>query len=492
MAANHSPLTEHLSRRGFLHSMAGGTAGAALANLLSRDGALAHEGQQATSNGLHFPAQAKACIFIYLVGGPSQIDMYDPKPKLNQLDGQPLPQSVVGQTRFAFIEKETAKIWGSPYRFRKHGESGIEVSELLPHLAKQVDDLTFIRSMHTDQFNHHPAELMMNTGFARFGFPSVGSWLNYGLGSISENLPGYVVLTAGTASTAGASSWSSGFLPGQFQGVTFRNSGEAVLNLANPYGICPTVQANTVAASARLNEMNYRRSGHPELLSRIESYEMAYRMQASLPELTDLSQESRKTFEDYGMYRLAPQDLRGWEGGRSRTYQDFSRNCLMARRLVERGVRFVNVYHASWDHHSLLEPNIRRNCQVVDQPIAYLIQDLKQRGLLDSTLVVCASEFGRTPLAENKINNPNPSGRDHHPFAFTIWMAGAGLPGGRVIGASDELGWGVQDRPVHVHDFHATMLHLFGIDHEQLTFSHGGREHRLTDVAGEVIPEILG
>jgi len=441
---------------------------------------------------MHFPAQAKACIFIYMVGGPSQLDLYDPKPKLRELDGKPMPQSVVGDTRFAFIEKDSAKVWPSPYKFKRHGECGTEISELLPNIGSVADDLTLVRSMHTDQFNHHPAELMMNTGFARFGFPSIGSWLNYGLGSVSENLPGYVVLTAGTASTAGASSWSSGFLPGQYQGVPFRNSGEPVLNLANPLGICPTVQANTIAASAKLNRIHHDHAGHPELLSRIKSYELAYKMQASLPELTDLSRESRKTFENYGMYRVAPQDLRGWEGGRSRTFHDFSRNCLTARRLVERGVRFVNVYHASWDHHSLLEPNIRRNCLVVDQPIAYLIEDLKQRGLLDSTLIVCASEFGRTPLSENKIGNPNPSGRDHHPHAFTIWMAGAGLPGGRVIGASDELGWAVEERPVHVHDFHATMLHLFGIDHEQLTVLHGGREHRLTDVAGEVIPEILG
>lgn len=485
--------TERLrNRRAFLTSCAGGLGGAALATLLGRDRLLGAEDVAMTGlTGLHFPAKAKSCIFIYLVGGPSQIDLYDPKPKLADLAGQHLPESVTGSERFGALQVDTARIMPSRFDFQRRGECGMELSELLPHLSTCADDIAMIRSMHTEAFNHHPGELVMNTGLQRFGHPSLGSWLNYGLGSENENLPGYVVLTAGTSSRAGSSNWSSGFLPTDHQGLLFRNRGEPVLHLNNPRGICPTVQTNTLRAVGNLNGLHYDHVDDPAIQARIKAYELAFRMQASVPELTDLSGETKQTFDSYGMMRPVPNDLRGWEGGNSQTFDDFSRNCLMARRLVERGVRFVNVYHSTWDHHSLLNKNLELNCNVVDQPIAALLKDLKQSGLLDSTLVVCASEFGRTPLAENKIGNTNPSGRDHQPFAFSLWLAGAGIKSGQVIGSTDEFGWNITDNPIHVHDLHATILHLFGIDHERLTARHQGRDVRLTDISGRVVQELL-
>lgn len=481
------------NRRAFLTSCATGLGGAAVTSLLAADGLLADEAAVSDAGlaGLHFPAKAKSCIFIYLVGGPSQVDMYDPKPVLAEMAGQPLPPSVTGDERFGALQVETARVMPSQYEFQPHGECGMELSELLPNLATCVDDIAMIRSMHTDAFNHHPGELLMNTGFLRFGYPSLGSWLNYGLGSENKNLPGYVVLTAGTATRAGASNWSSGFLSSEHQGLLFRNRGEAVLHLNSPRGICPTVQDNTLRAISNLNGLHYDHIDDPTIAARIKAYELAFRMQASVPELTDLSGETKATFDAYGMMRPVPTDLRGWEGGNSQTFDDFSRNCLMARRLVERGVRFVNVYHATWDHHSLLNKNIEINCDVVDQPIAALLKDLKQSGLLDTTLVVCASEFGRTPLAENKIGNTNPSGRDHQPFAFSLWLAGAGIKPGQVIGQTDEFGWNIVDNPIHVHDLHATILHLFGIDHERLTHRFRGRDVRLTDINGRVVTELL-
>ncbi|MCB9937298.1 MAG: DUF1501 domain-containing protein [Planctomycetaceae bacterium] len=480
-------------RRGFLTSCAGGIGGAALASLLGADGLLANDvsDAKAVAPGLHFPAKAKSCIFIYLVGGPSQIDLYDPKPKLAEMAGETLPGSITGDERFGALRKDTARIMPSRYKFQKHGECGMELSELLPNIATCADDIALVRSMHTDAFNHHPGELVMNTGLLRFGYPSLGSWVNYGLGSENENLPGYVVLTAGTATRAGASNWSSGFLPSDHQGLLFRNRGEPVLHLDNPRGICPTVQGNTLNAVSRLNGLNYEHVDDPSIIARIQAYELAFRMQAAVPELVDFSDEQQTTFDEYGFMRPVPDDLRGWEGGNKNTYDDFARNCLMARRLVERGVRFVNVYHSSWDHHSLLVPNLERNCSVVDQPIAALLKDLKRQGLLDSTLVVCASEFGRTPLGENKLGNTNASGRDHQPFAFSLWLAGGGIQGGQTVGQTDEFGWNIVENPIHVHDLHATILHQFGIDHERLTYRFRGRDVRLTDISGRVISELL-
>ena len=486
------------TRRGFLTSFAGGIGGVALGTLLAGEGRAADdaaasaqpEGRQAAIRPT-LPAKAKSCIFIYLVGGPSQLDLYDPKPRVNELHGQPLPGSLTDDVRFAFIEKDSARVMGSPARFRRHGECGMELSQLLPHLSTCADDIALVRSMHTDTFNHHPGELLMNTGSLAFGHPSVGSWLNYGLGSESSDLPGYVVLTCGATSIAGAANWSSGFLPSNFQGVPFRRHGERVLHLENPAGVCADAQEYTRAALAKLNALHFGHVQDPEILARIESYEMAFRLQASIPELTELSDESKRTCDEYGLYRPVPEDLRGFDGGNKYTFDHFSRNCLLARRLVQRGVRFVNLYHASWDHHMMLNKNLARNCQVVDQPIAALLKDLKQRGLLESTLVVCASEFGRTPLGENKIGNTNTTGRDHHPFAFSLWLAGAGVKTEQVIGKTDEFGWDVVEDPIHVQDLHATLLHLFGLDHQTLTYRFRGKDVGLVNHDAKIVDKLL-
>lgn len=477
------------SRRSFLTSMSGGLGAAALMSLLRQEGKCADSERVSplTPKAAHYAPKAKSCIFINLLGGPSQIDLYDPKPKLQELHGEVLPDSIGKDARFAFVQKKTARLWASPYSFNRCGESGIEVSELLPEIGSCADDITFIRSMHTDAFNHAPGELLMSTGSLLFGRPSVGAWLNYGLGSENENLPGYVVLTTGYGSRAGAASWSSGFLPKAYQGTMFRNRGERVLHLRNPKGICPTVQSNTLESLSKLNAYHQSHVLDPHLEDQIEAYELAYRMQTSVPELFDLRDETETTKNNYGFLRPIPSDLRGWEGGGDLTFDEFSSHCITARRLVERGVRFVNIMHATWDHHMALDKNLRRNCSLIDQPIAALIRDLKDRGLLDSTLVVCAGEFGRTPVGENKLGNMSTSGRDHHPFAFTVWMAGGGIKGGQVIGKTDEIGWNIVESPWHIHDLHATILHLFGLDHERLTYRYQGRDARLTDIAGEVI-----
>lgn len=485
------------SRREFLTTCASGAGFLAVADLLQRETRAADSGRSsATVNPLaprppHRAAQAKACIFISLIGGPSQVDLFDPKPKLNELHGQPLPPSLMKETRFAFIERKSAKLMGSPYRFEPHGQCGMELSELLPHLGSCADDIALVRSMHTDHFNHHPAELLMNTGSIEFGRPSAGSWITYGLGSVSENLPGYVVLTCGATSVAGASNWSSGFLPSCYQGIPFRNRGERVLNLQSPDAWGGATVAPTLDGVAALNRIRHATTADPEILSRIASYELAFRMQSTIPQLTDLADEPERTARDYGFMRPIPADLKAWNGGGASTFEDFARNCVTARRLVEQGVRFVSLCHATWDDHLNIDKNLRLSTYCVDQPIAALLKDLKQRGLLDSTLVVCASEFGRTPLGENKLGNTIVTGRDHHPFAFSIWMAGGGVRGGQVFGQTDELGWQVVDKPVHVRDFHATLLHLMGLDQDRLTYRFRGREMRLTDIGGDVVKPLL-
>jgi uncharacterized protein (DUF1501 family) len=366
----------------------------------------------------------------------------------------------------------------------------MDFSELLPHLATCADDITMIRSMHTEAFNHHPGQLMMNTGVPTFGRPSMGAWLTYGLGSVAKNLPGYVVLTAGRGTSGGASNWSSGFLPTTYQGVLFRGKGEPVLNLANPKGLSGAMQAKSIAAIRDLNKERHAALGDPEIASRIAAYELAFRMQSAAPELIDLSKEPARVREAYGLDRDEP-DLKAHRGGGKGQYRAFAANCLLARRLVERGVRFINLYHASWDHHSNLEAELPHNCRMADQPIAALLKDLKQRGLLDTTLVIWLSEFGRTPLGENRPGYKSVTGRDHHPFAFSIWMAGGGSKPGQVVGKTDELGWKVVEDPIHVNDFHATLLHLFGLDHLKLTYRFQGRDFRLTDVAGRVVKKLL-
>jgi uncharacterized protein (DUF1501 family) len=397
---------------------------------------------------------------------------------------------MVKNVRFAFLKKDTARLLGSKRVFTKHGQCGMELSDLLPHLGKVADDMLLVRSMHTDQFNHHPGQLLMQCGRAAFGLPCMGSWITYGLGSESQNLPGYVVLTAGRGSSGGATLWQSGFLPSVYSGVLFRNQGEPVLNLRNAAGISSQLQRKGLDVLGRVNQARFEQMHDPEIASRIASYELAFRMQSAAPELIDLAQETQATKDAYGLDRTEP-DVKAARSGGPGAFRSFASNCLLARRMVERGVRFVNIIHASWDHHSNLDEELPYNAQMADQPIAALIQDLKDRGLLDETLVVWASEFGRTPLGENRNGSEMVSGRDHHPFAFSIFMAGGGIKGGQVYGETDEIGWSVVKDPVHVNDFQATLLHLFGLDHLKLTHRFQGRDFRLTDVGGKVIDKWL-
>lgn len=490
---NHDLLhaAQQCSRRAILQSAGYGFGMAALQHLLQQD-ATAANGTAAVDplapRPSHFPPRAKQCIFIFLEGAPSQIDLWDPKPKLVELNGQPLPESLTKEVRFAFIKKESAVLMGSKRTFRRHGESGMEFSDYTPHLAQCADDMLMVRSMHTDQFNHHPAQLTLQCGRSFFGLPTAGAWLTYGLGSDSQDLPGYVVLSAGRGTSGGASLWQSGFLPSTYAGVLFRNQGEPVLNLENPPGVTREVQRAGLDALGRLNASRFAEIGDPEIQSRIASYELAFRMQAAAPELIDLSGETQATIDAYGLDRVEP-ELKASRGGGPGQYRAFATNCLLARRLIERGVRFVQLNHASWDHHSNLDAELKHNCGMADQPVAALIKDLKQRGLLDSTLIVWAGEFGRTPLGENRNGSSVVTGRDHHPSAFSLWMAGGGVKGGLTYGATDEIGWSITEKPVSMNDFHATMLRLFGIDHLQLTHRHQGLDARLTGVAGEVIPE---
>ena len=475
-----------LVRRNFLTTSACGLGMAALGSMLS-----AEEGTNPlTIKPPHFAPKAKNCIFLLQAGAPSQLDLFDPKPKLNELHGKPLPTELLEKVRFAFIKKESAVLMGSPRKWSKHGQCGMDFSDFLPNIATCSNDILMIRSMFSEQFNHHPGQLLLSCGRSTFGLPTVGSWLTYGLGTESENLPGYVVLTSGRGSSGGSSLWSSGFLPSHYAGVLFRNEGEPILNLTNPNGLPPELQRRGLDAMRSLNESRYSQVHDPEIASRIASYELAFRMQSSAPELIDLRGESAGTLSDYGVERLQHPQATG-RGNVANAHLSFARNCLLSRRMVERGVRFVNIIYEAWDQHSDLEQDLRYNSWVVDQPIAALLKDLKQRGLLDSTLVVWGSEFGRTPLGENRNGRNANTGRDHHPFAFTLWMAGGGIRGGQVYGETDELGWGVTKDPVHINDLHATMLHLFGMDHLKLTHRNQGRDFRLTDVGGKIIKQWL-
>ncbi len=478
----------HLTRRDFFTTTANGLGMLALGSLLNQDQLFAApaDTDPLRPRAPHFAPKAKNCIFIFMEGAPSQLDLFDPKPKLNELNGQPLPESMTKNVRFAFIKKESAVLMGSPRKFAQHGASGMVFSDLLPHLATCADDLLMVRSMHTDQFNHHPAQLVLTCGRSTFGLPSMGAWLNYGLGSESRNLPGYVVLTAGRGTSAGTSLWQSGFLPSVYAGVPFRNQGDPVLNLRNPDGLPVELQRKGLDVLAQLNQTRFTETRDPEIASRISAYELAFRMQSAAPELIDLSGESPETLAMYGVDREDAK-IKATRAGGPGQYKNYATNCLLARRLVERGVRFVNIVHASWDHHSNLDNELTFNAGMADQPIAALIKDLKQRGLLDETLVVVAGEFGRTPLGENRGGSKNVTGRDHHPAAFTILMAGGGLKGGLTFGETDEIGWNITRDPVHINDLHATMLHLFGLDHLRLTHRFQGRDFRLTDVAGKVI-----
>ncbi|MFN0196311.1 MAG: DUF1501 domain-containing protein [Planctomycetaceae bacterium] len=469
------------TRRDFLTSAASGAGLAALAGMLRDDGLLA-EANDDSANPLsprqpHFPAKAKSCIFIFLAGGTSHLDLFDPKPKLTELDGQPIPESFTKGIRFSFTKPSQSPLMGSRFPFRRYGECGTEMSELLPHIGESADDIALVRSMHHEAFDHAPGELEIITGIDLPGRPSFGAWLTYGLGSESQNLPGYVALINHRGPVARAMAWGNGYLPSVHQGVLFRNQGEPILNLETPSDIRAEWHRAQLDAVRALNRLNAVRVRDPEIEARIAAYELAFRMQSAAPELIDLAGETQSTLESYGVNR------EGQPG-------TFSRNCLLARRLVERGVRVVSLFQRTWDQHKNLEGEIRAQCREVDQPIGALLRDLKQRGLLDSTLVVWGTEFGRTSITENAKPGPD-AGRDHHPHCFSMWLAGGGVKGGQVHGQSDELGWHVAEGGVHTHDFHATLLHLFGFDHKRLTFRHRGNEVRLTEVAGNVVTPLL-
>jgi hypothetical protein len=428
----------------------------------------------------HFPARATSVIYLFMAGGPSQLDLFDYKPQLQARDGQPVPASFLRGRRFAFMDLFTMsvpKLLGSKRRFRRHGQSGAHVSECLPHTAEVVDDLAFVHAVSTDVFNHTPATLFASTGSAQPGRPSMGSWVTYGLGSEAQDLPGFVVLQSGEGGVCGGTpNWGAGFLPAQYQGTPFRAAREPILGLNSPPGVTPRRQRQTIDAIRDLNAARLLDTEDPEIAARIASYEMAYRMQTSAPELVDLGGEDARTLEMYGARPGQP---------------SFAANCLLARRLVERGVRFVQLYHTGWDHHGTgpanLDGGLDRLCQETDRPAAALVRDLKQRGLLDNTLVVWGGEFGRTPMGEPRDQR----GRNHHIEAGTMWLAGGGARPGTTLGATDELGFASAGDRIHMHDIQATILHLLGLDHTRLTFRFQGRDFRLTDVAGEVLSGLV-
>ena len=469
----------HATRRHFFSECGLGVGKMALAGLLSRD-AIAAEGPRAITGPLapkppHFPGKARAVIQLFMAGAPSQLELFDHKPKLAEIEGKPIPPEVIGGQRYAFIRPDAA-VLGPQFKFARHGQSGAEISEMLPWLAGVVDEIAIVRSCRTDQFNHAPAQIFMNCGFAQPGRPSMGSWVTYGLGSESDELPAFVVMSTGAGISGGSANWSSGFLPSMYTGTRFRNAGDPILNVGQPAGADGRLAADTLDVVGSLNRARLAADGDPEIATRIASYEMAHRLQTSAPELMDLSQETPETLALYG---CTPAEA------------SFARACLLARRLVERGVRFVTIYHEGWDGHSDVAGNVRGNCEKTDRASAALVTDLRRRGMLDSTLVVWGGEFGRTPMVEASAVLGRSKGRDHHPNAFTMWLAGGGIRPGITHGATDELGFHVASDEVHVHDLQATVLHCLGLDHERLTFRHAGRDFRLTDVHGRVVNAIL-
>ncbi|MEW6129743.1 MAG: DUF1501 domain-containing protein [Acidobacteriota bacterium] len=479
--ANEQYSLKQITRRHFFKQSGLGIGGMALASLLNEN---IFAGQSNTNpfapRSPHFKAKARSIIYLFMAGAPSQLDLFDYKPNLNKYDGQSIPEEFIKGERFAFI-KGTPKLLGSPYAFKKHGNSGAEISELLPQLAGVADDISIIRTVHTTQFNHAPAQIFMNSGHQIVGRPSMGAWLSYGLGTESQELPGFVVLLSGASNPDGGKScWSSGFLPTYYQGVEFRRQGEPVLFVTNPDGMTSETRRASLDALKDLNQIHSAEIGDPEIATRIAAYEMAYRMQSSVPSLTDINSEPKHIHEMYGT-----------EPGKS----SFANNCLLARRLVQRGVRFVQLYHRGWDHHGTgrgddLVNSLPTLCRQVDRAAAALINDLKQQGLFDSTLVVWGGEFGRTPMNEERQGSKY-LGRDHHPKAFSMWMAGGGIKPGVTYGQTDDLGYHPVEDAVEVHDLHATILHLMGIDHTKLTYKFQGRDFRLTDVSGKVMQKLL-
>jgi hypothetical protein len=482
---------EHQTRRHFLRNCQVGLGGIALASLLG-DGSHAFAAEQAASipTGVVNPlapklppqaAKAKRVIYLHMAGSPPHLDLLDYKPELVKRDGQDAPADFIQGKKFAFTSG-TPKLMGTPRKFAQHGRSGAWFSDAIPELAKLSDELCIIRSMNTDQFNHAPAELLLYTGSPRIGRPSIGSWVTYGLGSENENLPGFVVfVSSGSNPSSGKSAWGSGFLPSVFQGVQCRSQGDPVLFVSDPKGMSRDVRRLSLDAMRDLNELQSAEFGNPETLTRIAQYELAYRMQMVAPEVMDISQEPQKVLDAYGAQPGAG---------------SFANNCLLARRLVEQGVRYVQLFDWGWDFHGTnpkedIRGGLTNKCRPTDKAVAALIQDLKQRGMLDETLVIWGGEFGRTPFREGRTAKSGVLGRDHYPDAYTLFMCGGGVKPGIVYGETDELGFSITRDKVHIHDLQATMLHLLGFDHERLTYFYQGRHFRLTDVHGHVVKEIL-
>ena len=462
-----------ITRRWFFQQCGVGLGAIALGTLFRENGWAA---PAAPTNPLapkqpHFTAKAKRVIFLFQAGAPSHLELFDNKPELAKWNGKVPPAELVKDYRAAFINPSSTLL-GPKFKFAKHGQSGAELSELLPRLSEIVDDIAIVKSMHTDAFNHAPGQILMSTGSQQFGRPSMGAWATYGLGSESQDLPAFVVFSTGSKGpSGGASNWGAGFLPSVHQGVMFRSVGDPVLYLSNPKGVDDQIQRDTLDSIKRLNQKRLDVVGDPEIATRINSFELAHRMQLTAPELMDLGKESKETLEMYGA-----------EPGKG----TYANACLLARRLAEKGVRFIEIFHEAWDQHGNLVADLKKNCRDTDKASAALIKDLKQRGMLDDTLVVWGGEFGRTPMVQG-----GDDGRDHHPNCFTMWLAGGGIKPGTTLGESDEFGFNATADKVHVHDLHATMLHLLGFDHTKLTYRFQGRDFRLTDVHGEVVKKLL-
>ncbi len=469
---NCEQTARQLSRRWFLRECGVGLGSIALADLLAQQGcAVETPADLLAAKRPHVAAKAKRVVYLFMAGAPSHLELFDNKPSLAKYDGQLPPPKLIEGYRAAFITP-SSKFLGPKFKFARHGQSGAELSELLPHLAAVADDIAIVKSMATDAFNHAPAQIMMNTGAQQFGRPSFGAWTLYGLGSETRDLPGFIVLQSGKKGPSGGNScWGSGFLPTVYQGVPFRGAGDPVLYLSNPAGIDNDIQRDSLDAIQSLNRLRLDAVGDPEIATRINSFEMAYRMQTSAPELMDLSREPKSVLDMYGAEPGKP---------------SFANNCLLARRLLQRGVRFVQLFHESWDQHGNLVKDLKQNCLDTDRPCAALVRDLKRLGMLDDTLVIWGGEFGRTPMVQGGSD-----GRDHHPNCFSMWLAGGGVKPGITLGASDEFGFNAVDDRVHVHDLHATLLHLLGFDHTKLTFKFQGRQFRLTDVHGKLVEKLL-
>ena len=474
-----SEYARFITRRWFFRQCGVGLGSIALASLLqdqTASGADALKGSNPLApKSPHFKPKAKRVIYLFMGGAPSQLDLFDYKPTLAKYNGKRVPQEVVMGQKYAFIKPDAA-LYASEFKFAKHGKCGAELSEALPQLAEIVDDIAIVKSMTTDAFNHAPGQVLMQTGSTQFGRPCLGSWVLYGIGSESQNLPGFVVLNSAGGLSGGASLYGSGFLPTVYQGVPFRKTGDPVLFLSNPPGINNKMQRRTLDLIKEFNQKHLGVVGDPEIATRINSFEMAYRMQSSAPELTDVSKESPQTLQMYGAEPGKP---------------SFAMNCLLARRLIERGVRFVQLFHEGWDHHSEVYKGVKDQTAQTDRASSALIKDLKQRGLLDDTLVIWGGEFGRTPMVESNPDAGRKLGRDHHPQSFTIWLAGGGIKPGVTLGETDEFGFHVIKDKVQVHDLHATLLHLLGFDHTKLTYRFQGRDFRLTDVEGDIVQQLL-